>query len=216
MPDNAENAGNQSADAGPAVAVVSYDERLLARIAAGDRGQPLTELYRRYEYRLYALGLSLFEDAGLAAELVQATFVRLWQVAGEFDPAAQAARDFLFGLAKQTAVDIAREPSTRMPASGHGRAGEAARARDPKRQGDPGQDGLERTIDDLLEGVMCREALGSLLDQHREVLELSRDRRLKQREVAAQLGLSLGTVKIRTYYGLRALKLALAEQGVEV
>ena len=62
-------------------ALVEDEAALLARVAAGDRGRPLEELYRRYEARLYGLGLRLLGDQGLAEELVQETFVRLWQQA---------------------------------------------------------------------------------------------------------------------------------------
>jgi hypothetical protein len=58
------------------------DANLLARVAGGDLGHPLEELYDRYAGRLYGLGLRLLGDPGLAEELVQETFVRLWQSAG--------------------------------------------------------------------------------------------------------------------------------------
>jgi len=60
-----------------------------------------------------------------------------------------------------------------------------------------------------------RDALEALSPAHREVLELSYGQDLKQTEIAARLGLPLGTVKTRTYYALRALKLALEERGVQ-
>jgi RNA polymerase sigma-70 factor (ECF subfamily) len=46
------------------------------------------------------------------------------------------------------------------------------------------------------------------------VLELSYRKGLKQSEIAEILDLPLGTVKTRTYYALRALKLALAERDL--
>ena len=60
-----------------------------------------------------------------------------------------------------------------------------------------------------------RDALDSLSDAQREVLELSYDRDLKQSEIAERLGIPLGTVKTRTYHALRALKLALEERAVD-
>lgn len=54
-----------------------------------------------------------------------------------------------------------------------------------------------------------RDALDSLSEEHRQVLELSYGRDMNQRAIAERLGVPLGTVKTRTYHGLRALKRAL-------
>ena len=99
-----------TASARPAgtAALVEDEAALLARVAAGDRGRPLEELYRRYEARLYGLGLRLLSDQGLAEELVQETFVRLWQQARRFDPARGSVGSFLFAIARRLAVDLWR------------------------------------------------------------------------------------------------------------
>src|SRR5262245_55147360 len=60
---------------------------LLAAVGRGDRERALPELYRRYERRLYGLGFRLLGDSGLAEELVQETFLRIWRTADRFDPA---------------------------------------------------------------------------------------------------------------------------------
>jgi RNA polymerase sigma-70 factor (ECF subfamily) len=58
---------------------------LMARVAAGDSGEPMVALYQRYGSPLYGLGLRLLGDRGMAEEMVQETFVRLWRSAGRFD-----------------------------------------------------------------------------------------------------------------------------------
>jgi RNA polymerase sigma-70 factor, ECF subfamily len=106
-----------AASARPA-ALVEDEAALLARVATGDRGRPLEELYRRYEARLYGLGLRLLSDQGLAEELVQESFVRLWQQARRFDPARGSVGNFLFAIARRLAVDLWRRPSSRPFAPG--------------------------------------------------------------------------------------------------
>ena len=69
-------------------------------------------------------------------------------------------------------------------------------------------------MDRLLIRLDVRDALDSLSDAHREVLELSYHERLKQTEIAARLGIPLGTVKTRCFHALRALKAALDERGI--
>ncbi len=65
----------------------------------------------------------------------------------------------------------------------------------------------------LILGLDVRDALRSISPKHREILELHFDEDLTQSQVAGRLGVPLGTVKTRTYYGLRALKLELEERG---
>jgi RNA polymerase sigma-70 factor (ECF subfamily) len=184
---------------------VAADEAdLLAAVAAGDRGAPLEELYRRYAPRLYGLGLKLLGDQGLAEELVQETFVRLWQQAGRFDPARGSVSAFLFAIARRIAVDLWRRPSSRPfeppPAGGEVAAGPGEAGHDP--------------VEGVIEGLAVRDALQSLSPAHRQVLELFIGQDRKQAEIAQLLGLPLGTVKTRAYYALRALKLALQERGI--
>ena len=178
-------------------AAAAREAELLDAVAAGDRGAPLKELYHRYEGRLYGLGLRLLGDAGLAEELVQETFLRLWRSADRYDRERGAPSTFIFTIARRLAIDLWRRPSSRPFAESTDDA--------------PGPDAVERVIVQLT----VRDALDSLSDAQREVLELSYDRDLKQSEIAERLGIPLGTVKTRTYHALRSLKLALEERSVD-
>jgi hypothetical protein len=59
-------------------AIAAEEAALAARIAAGDVGAPVAELYRRYGRRLYRFGIKHLGNEGLAEEMVPETFVRLW------------------------------------------------------------------------------------------------------------------------------------------
>ena len=177
--------------------VVDDDARLMARVAEGDRQVALGELYSRYERRLYGLGLRLLGDQSLAEELVQETFVRVWRNAAQFDPARGSVATYVFTIARRIAVDLWRRPSSRPFEP------------EPEDAAAPG-DAVER----VLVGLTVRDALESLSADHREVLELSYRRDLNQRDIAERLGVPLGTVKTRTYHGLRALKRALEARDV--
>ena len=180
--------------------MAAEEAALLADVAAGDHGQPVEELFRRYAGRLYALGLGLLGDPGLAEELVQESFVRLWRQAPRFDPARGTVAAFLFALARRIAVDLWRRPSSRpLPAEGPGEGWSAF--------ADPAAG--------VVDGVVVRRALAALSPAHRQVIELSYGGGLTQTEIARQVGVPLGTVKTRTYHALRALKLSLEAQGVD-
>jgi RNA polymerase sigma-70 factor, ECF subfamily len=170
---------------------------LIAAGAVGGEGREnaFREIYRRYEKRLYGLGLSLLRDAGLAEELVQETSIRLWRNAGSFDPRRGSPSAFIFTIARRMAVDLWRRPSSRPFL--------------PEVEVDPTRDD---DFDKLVRSLTVRDALDSLSDQHREVLELSYRGDLTQAEIADRLGVPLGTVKSRTYNALRSFKRALEER----
>ena len=144
---------------------------------------------------MYGLGVQLLSDRGLAEELVQETFVRVWRNAGRFDPARGSPATFIFTIARRLAIDLWRRPSSRPIEI------------DPPL---PSEDHVDR----LVVGLGVRDALDSLTEPHRQVLELSYRDHLKQGEIAEKLGIPLGTVKTRTYHALRSLRSALEERGI--
>lgn len=187
--------GSYTADA-----VAVDDAVLVRRVAAGGECAAVEELYRRYERRVYEFGLRLLGDRELAGELVQETFLRLWQTADRFEDSRGNAAAYLFTLARHLAVDLWRRPSSR--------------PFEPERPEASAPTKTHDATDAMLTRVVVEQALDALSPAHREVLMLSYRGELTQPVIAEILGIPLGTVKTRTYHALRALKLALAERGV--
>lgn len=182
--------------AGTADPLGQADDALVAQIAAGDIGAPMAELYRRYAGRLYRYGLQALGDTGLAEEMVQECFVRLWRNAGQFDAARGTVAAYLIVIGRSVAADIRKRPSSR-PLE------QLEESRLP-----PQWD----SVDEILSSLMVREALDSLSPAHRQVVMLA-EQGLTQTQIATRLQLPLGTVKTRTFHALRALRGALARQG---
>jgi RNA polymerase sigma-70 factor, ECF subfamily len=144
----------------------------------------------------YALHLT-GGDRQKAEDLVQETIVRAWR-----HPEALAdrpARPWLFAVARNLAVDAYRARQSRPPETGQD-------AFDTL----PAHDDADRT----LESWAVAEALASLRPDHRSVIVETYYRGCSVAEAAATLGIPAGTVKSRTYYALKALKLALQERGL--
>jgi RNA polymerase sigma-70 factor (ECF subfamily) len=144
----------------------------------------------------YALHLS-GGDRQRAEDLVQETIVRAWR-----HPEAVAdrpARPWLFAVARNLAVDAYRARQSRPPEVGQA-------ALDTL----PADDDADRT----LESWAVAEALASLRPDHRKVIVETYYRGCSVAEAAATLGIPAGTVKSRTFYALKALKLALQERGL--
>src|SRR5437762_491526 len=144
----------------------------------------------------YALHLT-GGDRQRAEDLVQETIVRAWR-----HPEALAdrpARPWLFAVARNLAVDSYRARQARPPETGQA-ALELL----------PSDDDADRT----LESWAVAEALASLRPDHRRVIVETYYRGCSVAEAAATLGIPPGTVKSRTFYALKALKLALQERGL--
>jgi RNA polymerase sigma-70 factor, ECF subfamily len=181
------------------IRVAGEEARLLALVAAGRRDEPLVELYGRYAKRVYGLGLRLLGDQGLAEDLVQETFLRLWRSAPRYDPDRASVRTFLFTIARRAAVDLWRRRRAGHEALGF--------------ESEPVVD--DETFDALLVSLDVREALDGLSAKHREVLELHYRGDLTQQQISELLEVPLGTVKTRTYHALRALKRKLEERELD-
>lgn len=171
----------------------------MAELAAGDIGAPAAELYRRYSDRLYRFGVQALGNTGLAEEMVQECFLRLWRTAGRFDADRGSVAAYLFTIARSVASDVRRRPSSRplVPVE--------------YIQLPPQADSVDRILDSMI----LRDGLDTLSSAHREVLRLVHEEGLTQSQIAERLGLPLGTVKTRLFHGLRALRAALIERGFD-
>jgi RNA polymerase sigma-70 factor (ECF subfamily) len=170
----------------------------MAKVAAREDGL-IRALYREYgdPLLLYACRLTN-GDLASAEDIVQETLLRAWRHAGEIT--VETARPWLFRVARNVAIDRHRA-SLRRPNE------ELAEGIDET----PAPDDVEQ----VLVAWQVAAALQALTPAHRDVLvELYfRDRSVA--ETAHALRVPEGTVRSRTYYALRALKLALEESGVE-
>ncbi|HUH06340.1 MAG TPA: sigma-70 family RNA polymerase sigma factor [Egibacteraceae bacterium] len=169
---------------------------LLARAAAGDE-HAVSQLYDLYAAPLYGFALRRLSDPELAQELVQNVMTRMWQLADRYDESRASVRTWVFTIARTAVIDLHRRRSRHAPVA------EFADRADQRDE-----------LDRLLRAEMMRVALERLTPDHREVLDLAFFAGLTQADVAERLAVPLGTVKSRTYYALKALRLACDELGV--
>lgn len=157
-------------------------------------------LYEQHARPLLGYALRLTGgDRQRAEDVVQETLLRAWRHPETLERTPDAVRPWLFTVARNIAVDAYR----------------ARRAR-PLEAGPDGLDviAVDDEIDRALEAWQVTDALASLSADHRQVLVETYYRGRSVAEAAATLGIPPGTVKSRTYYALRALRLILEERGV--
>jgi RNA polymerase sigma-70 factor, ECF subfamily len=173
------------------------DGVLLQRAAAGD-SDALLALHKRYANLVYSMAWRVLQDVGRAEEVTQDVFMKLWQRPQSYDPARGRFSAWLLSITRFAAIDRLRQEGRR-----------------PSAVELPGDDADQETaLDRLLStdhaswerGQHLRLLLIQLPAEQRQAVELAYFGGLTHSELAAQLGLPLGTVKGRLRLGLERLR----------
>ena len=179
------------------------DGQLVELVARRDAGA-LEALYDRYGGAAYSLARRILAEETLAQDVVQEVFLSLWRDARRFDPGRGTVATYLLSMTHHRAVDVVRreESLRRWRASDEGLELEP----DPAAR-------VEDQVETSERRAEVRAALAGLPVAQREALLLAYFGGYTQREVAALVGVPLGTVKTRMAAGMRKLKEALQDAG---
>jgi RNA polymerase sigma-70 factor (ECF subfamily) len=180
---------------------VPSDAQLMERLQDDATGEALRALYRTYAGELLGFALNALGERGAAEEIVQEVFTRAWRHAERYDPARGSVRTWLYQIARHAIIDARRRASVRPSLPLHAPA-----------EADMGEGGP--TIEQAMLGWQVVAALERLSPEHRQVIRLAHFQGLSMREIAERTDLPVGTVKSRTWYALRSLRLVLEEMGV--
>lgn len=195
------------------------DALLVASLARGDT-TALAELYDRHSDAIYRAAFRRLGDRSLAEEVLQDTYLALWNRAELYDPAAGSLIAWLSTIARNRAVDrlraLGRRPAA-IPLSavvpvedGDDRTMERAlRSGELLGVGTSPRDPEDAAEDQELRNEV-RDAIAGIPEPERQVLQLAYYEELTQTEIAARLGWPLGTVKTRTRRALLRLRASLA------
>ncbi len=174
-------------------------QRIEPDAVSGDPGEAfIAALWDEHGGPLLSYVTRLVGDAGRAEDIVQEVMLRAWRHVDRLDVGARSLRPWLFTVAAHLATDHHRARRSRPEVVGtEGLEGRGV------------ADGIDRAVDAWEVGAAFR----ALSPEHRSVLIETYYRGRSVAEAAATLGIPAGTVKSRTYYALRALRLALEERG---
>lgn len=195
------------------------DALLVASLTRGDTAA-LAELYTRHGDAIYRAAFRRLGDRQLAEEVLQDTYLALWNRAELYDPSAGSLLAWLSTIARNRAIDrlraLGRRPAP-MPLSAVGSSDDgddrsldqAIAAGGLVGAGTPAMD-PEQVVDEGELRDEVRTALSTIPADERQVLQLAYYEELSQSEIAARLGWPLGTVKTRTRRALLRLRASLA------
>jgi RNA polymerase sigma-70 factor (ECF subfamily) len=197
------------------------DAVLVREVTAGSE-DALAALYDRYADGVHSAAARLTEDRQLVEEVVQETFLALWNRAERFDPAKGSLAAWLYTIARNRTVDRLRAAGRRprlIPLRAAGREDESEDATIERLAvsgavvggagASPGPESelLRREI-----RTTVRRTLDTLPEPERTAILLAYRDDMTQSEIAERLGWPLGTVKTRTRRALLRLREALAEE----
>ena len=165
-----------------------------------NQGALMQQLHDEHAAALWGYCLRLTgQDLARAEDVAQETLVRAWKHFAVLDESQGSVRAWLFTVARNIVVDEWRSRRARSEVS----VAEVPEMVDPRDQ-----------TDQQLMAWVVAEAVTRLSDEHRAVLLECYYRGASVADAARRLGIPEGTVKSRTHYALRALRLALQEMGV--
>jgi RNA polymerase sigma-70 factor (ECF subfamily) len=137
------------------------------------------------------------DDRTKAQDVVQETLLRAWRNPQVLDQSQGSARGWLFTVAKRIVIDDWR----------------AARSRPEYVTDLVPEQSVPDGVDQALDHQLVTAAMRTLSTEHREVLLECYLLGASVAQAATTLGVPPGTIKSRTHYALRALRLALDEMG---
>lgn len=178
-----------------AVHAADGDPELVLRLQRRDP-QALAELYDRYGRIVFSLILRVVRDAGTAEDLVQETFLRVWNRVQAFDAGKGSIGPWLLAVARNRAIDYLRSVAGR-----ERNAVEYEETDHPALYVDMEHDILTSDNARVIQG-----ALAKLNANQRQVIELAYFEGLSQTEMAERMGQPLGTVKTWVRTALKNLR----------
>jgi len=177
------------------------DADLARRLRERDAGA-MRELYDHYGRLIYSLIQRMVRNSAAAEDLVQETFLRIWNRMPAFDQERGALGPWVLTVARNRAIDYLRSADGRMSAG----------ALDLDRLEHPGQfcDFDNRALS-LDRARMLKEAFEKLTPNQKTVIELAYYEGLSQTEMADRMQQPLGTIKTWVRSALKVLREQLTE-----
>ena len=158
--------------------------------------QAMAKLYDTFGQVVFSVIHRIVHDTGVAEDLAQETFLRVWNQAQAFDPSRGSASAWVLAVARNRAIDWLR--------SAAGKASNLWDSYDIERPGNFAD--MEKVLINSDQARRVRDAMARLNENQRSVIELAYFEGLSQSEMAERMGQPLGTVKTWVRAALKCLR----------
>ena len=173
-----------------------HDEDLARRLQRRDP-EAMGDLYDRFGKLVYSVIVAIVRDGSLAEDLVQETFLRVWNRVHAFEAGRGALGPWLLAIARNRAIDHLRSLNARMDRNAY----ELDVREHPSLFVD-----MEREVLNTDHARLIRKAIAKLSAKQPKVIELAYYEGLSQTEMTERMGEPLGTVKTWVRAALKHLR----------
>ncbi|MTH55683.1 sigma-70 family RNA polymerase sigma factor [Bacillus mangrovi] len=181
--------------------VENNDAQLYERLSSKDR-QAFETLYSRYEKLLFSFAYKVTKDRGMAEEVLQDVFVKLWNGTNTFDSSKGKFSSWLLTITRNKAIDMIRK---------HARH-EHYELQD-KDALVSGEKPVDKEVEWREDREMIRQAVSELNSDQQKVIDLFYFKGFSQQKISEKCGVPLGTVKGRIRLALKHLKQTMEKGG---
>ncbi|HZL10677.1 MAG TPA: RNA polymerase sigma-70 factor [Prolixibacteraceae bacterium] len=161
--------------------VLQADGELIEKLRKGDVGA-FDQVYKKYAGRLYAFSLKYLKSKEESEELVQSVFLKVWENQNNLKKDTSF-KSYLFTIAYNEVCNIFRRRINRQKFMNETLAGNWESS-----------DESEKQIDYQFVLEQIEQIIARLPEKQRLVFRKSREEGKSSKEIAAELGLSSGTV----------------------
>ena len=190
---------------GEAAGPVPPDIDLVQGMARRDRGC-FGQFYDRHASRVFGLLCKMLGQPAEAEDILQESFLQVWQQAGSYDPGRGSPPTWLTLIARSRAIDRLRKVALEKRREG--------RVIEELNREIEGAGSLQEEIAKKGEREIVLDALGALPRQQRDPILLAFFDGLTHAEIAKRSGEPLGTIKTRIRLGMRKLGETFQQKGV--
>ncbi|WP_246938864.1 RNA polymerase sigma factor [Bacillus pinisoli] len=179
------------------------DKDLYVRVLRQEKSA-LEQLYIRYEKLIYSFSYRMMQDTGLAEEVTQEVFIKLWRGLGQYDESKGKFSSWLLTMTRNTAIDLLRKRKRE----------NVVELEDRDALQSP-----EESVEDLVEwkekGEDIRAAVNTLKEDQQVIINLFYFKGYTQQKISDLCNIPLGTVKGRLRLALKHIRTYLEKERGE-
>jgi RNA polymerase sigma-70 factor, ECF subfamily len=176
-----------------------FNDETLIRLIARSQESAISELYDRYGRLVYSVALNTLSDAGIAEEVTQDVFERIWEKAHTYSAEQGRVVTWLASIARHRSIDLFRQSKSR-------REDLSISWEEVESIGIPNDQNVEWEVNLAQRRQRIRWALAQLPVEQKQAVGMAFFKGLSHPEIAVALGEPLGTVKTRIRLGMQKLR----------
>lgn len=182
---------------------------LIEGVAKKDR-RAFEQLYQLTSRKMFAVALRIVREPGLAQDVLQDAYIRLWRYAHTFNGKLSAPETWLHQVVRNRALDLISQQSNNVTSIPIEEFAESEEVEDySEANEEASHDGRELKL-------VMQTCLQKLEGKYRQVLTLAYNHGMSHAEIADHLCVPLGTVKTWARRGLMELKAVYDEHESEL